>query len=477
MSRTPSNTAKPTFRDPDGYCWVENGRVFRRVFAEAADRVRTFHASPLRLKLEAGGLLPVTWELSDKEALQLGLPALATQEGFYLEHAAISMPSFAHEWSPTMLFAAGLLTLDIQKEALKHGYTLKDAAPSNILFSAAKPMFVDYLSFQPIAAGEYLWMAEAQFVRNFVLPILLNQETGEAPHAAFLSRRDGYQPEDIYGRLGWLARLKPGTFRFVTLPVWLSGRGAARDNQIRTRTLEPEKAAFVRGALLDSLRKAYGKFAPAATDSNWSNYMAEHNYAGEAFADKERFVEGALIELAPGTLLDVGCNTGHFSRLAATKGCAVVALDYDAASVDLVFAQAQKTGASILPLVINLARPSPAVGWRNSEQAGFLERAHGKFDAALLLAVIHHLTATDGIPLEQVFSLLAQLVRKGAVVEYVAVNDSMMQGLLRNKEHLREKLTQQEFEQAFAPWFTEVRRKPRADGLRCLYLLARRPNT
>lgn len=466
-----------TFRDPDGYCWLHRGRVIRRVFPHAVRAVRAFHESALRRELEAGGFIPATRELSADEVLASGLSEGTDHEELFLQHDKIEFPSHCHEWSPAMLYAAGLLTLDIQRKALAHGYWLKDAAPSNVLFRHTQPMFVDYLSFQPCAPEEYLWIAEAQFVRNFVLPLLLHAETGEAPHATFFTRRDGFQPEEVYARLGWLARLKPTTLRFVSAPTWLSGRADATTVQPVRTPMDSEKAAFLRGALHSSLRKAFMKLAPVASRSNWSAYMSEHNYDDRAFAEKEHFVAAALEELKPRKVLDVGCNTGHFSQLANERGSEVVALDYDVASVDRVFMRAQQTGARILPLVVNLARPSPGLGWENGEQSSFLERARGQFDAALLLAVIHHLSATDGIPLERIFALVASLVTGGAVVEYVDADDSMMEGLLRNKAHLRPLLTQTRFEAAFAPWFTEVRRAVRPDGRRCLYFLKRKPST
>jgi 2-polyprenyl-3-methyl-5-hydroxy-6-metoxy-1,4-benzoquinol methylase len=398
--------------------------------------------------------------------------------GLLLAHPKIPFVSFAHEWSPRMLFAAGALTLELQARALAAGYTLKDAAPANILFDGGRGIFVDYLSFEPLAAERVLWMAQAQFERNFILPLLIDRLVGKPPHAAFLASTDGLQPEEVYRHLSVFQRLTPLALRYASLPAWLR-RPGQRDGAGSVRPeSDPQKADFIRGALLRGLRKNFQRLTPAGNRrSVWSHYMSEHSYDSEAFAAKEAFVTEALETLRPGTVLDVGCNTGHFSRLAARAGARVVAIDCDATSIDEVWRLNESAHLPILPLVMNLARPSPALGWANAEQASFLERAQGHFDAALLLAVIHHLSTTEGVPLPEIFRVVATLVKKGAVVEYVSTEDAMMRRLLRNKEHLLPLLTQAQFEAALAPWFTIVRRLERADRHRCLYLLDRRASS
>ena len=49
---------------------------------------------------------------------------------------------------------------------------LKDAAADNVTIYNGKPIFIDALSFEGRPAGYYLWLAEAQFVRTFIIPLL-----------------------------------------------------------------------------------------------------------------------------------------------------------------------------------------------------------------------------------------------------------------------------------------------------------------
>ena len=61
----------------------------------------------------------------------------------------------------------------------------------------------------------------------------------------------------------------------------------------------------------------------------------------------------------------------------------------------------------ILPLVMDLADPSPGGGWRGVERAGFAERARA--DVVLALAVVHHLAIGRNVPLPEVVDQLAGL--------------------------------------------------------------------
>jgi len=50
------------------------------------------------------------------------------------------------------------------------------------------------------------------------------------------------------------------------------------------------------------------------------------------------------------------------------------------------------TGARVV--VVDLAGPSPALGWLNGEHPSFLARAEGEFHPVLALAILHHLLVT-----------------------------------------------------------------------------------
>ena len=473
-------TTSPTFRDPDGYCLMVGERIVRVVHPEVAERVRTLIKSDFISQLVSEGKMPSTRILTDEELAELceEWPAGSAIESgaLVLEHQRIGFISYPHEWSAEMLHAAGELTLEIQLRALGAGLTLKDATPTNVLFEGSQPVFVDLLSVTSRPGGIAVWPAHAQFIRTFLLPLLRFRKQGVSPHKLFLGRRDGLEPEEVYRALSLLGRLSPMALQYVTVPAWL-GRShkAGRVSLPSPRRYAAEKAQAIAQMLVKGLRRAFARLQPkAGRESAWSGYMLTSSYGHEAFAAKTAFVKESLAAFAAQTVLDVGCNTGHFSRLAATSGARVVGLDYDPAVIGGLFRRSREENLAILPLVMNLARPSPPLGWSNREQASFGARAEGRFEVALMLAVVHHLTVTDGVPLPDVFGLIASLVTKGIIVEYVPPEDPMFQELIRNKEHLIPRLGQAQFEAGFAPWFIEQRRLALPQSRRVLYQLAKR---
>ena len=170
----------------------------------------------------------------------------------------------------------------------------------------------------------------------------------------------------------------------------------------------------------------------------------------------------------------MGSNTGHFSALAAQlDGAEVVGIDSDAVAAGRAWRMARDRGLNILPLVVDLARPTPAVGWKNRECASFLDRAAGEFDCVLMLAVLHHMLVAERVPLEEILDLAAQLTRNLAVIEFVAPQDPMFRELTRGRDHLHEGLSVQSFEQACGRWFRVCRQERLPELARWMFVLRR----
>jgi SAM-dependent methyltransferase len=160
----------------------------------------------------------------------------------------------------------------------------------------------------------------------------------------------------------------------------------------------------------------------------------------------------------PARVLDIGANTGTYSLLAADAGAEVVALDSDTGAVETLWRTAAQRRKKITALVANIARPTPAVGWRNREQLSLLDRLTGKFDLVLMLAVIHHLILREQLPLAHIGDLCASLTRRWLVLEWVPPSDPMYQEWLRGRDELYGRLSEDDLMQAFAPSFRVVDR-------------------
>ncbi len=470
-----------SFRDPHGCCFAFGGRILRAVNAEGLDALESFLTTKAAQHFLAQGNLVSSRRLGATEVAELKSNATLDQflggrdVAAIFEHERVPFPSYPTEWPAEMLDTAATLTLDLAEQCLTEGWGLKDATPHNILFHGGKAVFIDLLSFERRKPGDPLWRPHAQFCRTFLLPLLSYQHWGLRPNEVFATHRDGLEPAEVYRFCGPVRRLLPPFLTQVTLPTWLGRRGTDATTYRERILPDAEKAQFILQSLFKGLRRALKKARPAAAQATtWSDYMESHSYTDANFIAKESFVREALRERPGRWVLDVGANTGHFSQLAAESGASVLAIDYDSGCIGRLWQRAQTRRLDILPLIVDLTRPSPAQGWRNRECRSFLERAAGRFDVVLMLAVLHHLLVTKRIPLAEVLDQAAELTTGTLVIEYVGPQDPMFQSLTRGREHLHADYNQSVFEQACERRFRILRqtRLPGAD--RALYCCERR---
>lgn len=474
------NVRSLSLRDPSG-CLLDTGdRLLRFVLPEAAaDAIAAMRSPALRQLIETKNWISSrVVDGNEAAALIRVSPDGLAPSALWLEHPRVFFPSYPSEWSAQMLHAAADLTLEIAQRLLGEGLGLKDATPYNILFEGSRPIFVDFLSVEKRHPLDPSWLAFGQFARSFIYPLLANRELGLPLDMVFLSRRDGLEADELYRICPAWRRLTPKFLPLVTIPVWLGRRSRKKPSPFRAGFAGSEaQAKFILAGLMRHLRRTLGAVAPKAVkQSPWSNYMGDDlPYTGEEFQEKEIIVGKWLSRLGPRRALDVGCNTGHFSRLAAKHGAEVVAIDSDVGVIARLFESSRHEAPSILPLRIDFARPTPPVGWMNSETKSFLERAEGKFDCTLMLAVVHHLMTTEGIPLDDIVSAAARTTTRHLIVEYVDPRDPTFVGLSRGRERLYAWLTPDSFvsawERAFSVRESIALRRP----TRRLYLLERRP--
>jgi SAM-dependent methyltransferase len=471
-----------SFRDPAGRVFLINDRVLRLVTKAGAAELKNFLDTDSARALVARGQL-VTTTFVNHDIHELGLPRAVVEsnsssdaEPFVVEHERIAPRSFPYEWSPRMLHAAGSLTLDLAETTLDEGFSLKDATPYNVLFKGTQPIFVDVLSFEAREPHDPTWLPLNQFVRTILLPLLVNKHFGLRFDQLLLAQREGIEPAEVAQLCGLRQKFSPLFLSLVFFPHWLGNKKTKGDESIyRPRRLKnAAQAKFILERQFKQLRRQLDKLQPTNRVSNWSEYMtADRHFSDEYLQAKQSFVAAALAETQPGNVLDVGCNTGHFSRLAATHGASVVAIDQDPIVIDEVWARAAAEKLDILPLVVNLARPTPALGWRNEECPSFLERARGNFDLVFMLAVLHHLLVTEQIPLPEILELAAELTSQFLIIEFVTPADPMFRSLVRGREELYRELTKEYFEQFVNERFA-ITRSQQLNNTRWLYLLRKR---
>ncbi|MFH1827327.1 MAG: SAM-dependent methyltransferase, partial [bacterium] len=154
-----------SFRDPSGSVFYKGDKVYRQVNKSYKSDFDLFISSGLKKSLEKSGLI-----LSSKAIETKNLKSNNTYK--VLEVQKIPYISYPYEWSFSQLKDVALLTLQIQKQALEHGMSLKDASSYNVQFFKGKPVFIDILSFEKYIDGKP-WIAYKQFCQHFLAPLAL----------------------------------------------------------------------------------------------------------------------------------------------------------------------------------------------------------------------------------------------------------------------------------------------------------------
>jgi SAM-dependent methyltransferase len=469
---TPALASARSFRDPDATLVEHDGRLIRAVRGHALEAFRRMLEDPVVRRWMDEGRLVRTRPLPRIETP----PQFAAFDGECFEHERISFVGQPAEWAPEMLAAAGSLTLQLARALLPRGYQLKDATPANVLFRHSEPVFVDLPSIVERDAGSCLWVARHQFETTFLLPLIAAAEAGLPIAWTLQNPVAGLSHEALAGMLGARRWLKPALWRPVALPAALAARAAASGGSAGTmRATSEAQAKFTLERSLAGLERQLARCTRklAKRSSHWRRYTATRRHYGSADLEAKRsFVADAIAGTRPRRTLDIGANTGEFSEIAASQG-EVVALDIDERSVAAIWDRARTGRLPILPLVGNFGRPTPALGWRNRELESLLGRAAGSFDLVLMLAVVHHLRVTEGVPIAEQFDAVCAITRRHLLVEYVPVTDPMFAAIARGREPLYGDCLRAEFEATLLQRF-QIERKHEIPNGRILYLARKR---
>jgi 2-polyprenyl-3-methyl-5-hydroxy-6-metoxy-1,4-benzoquinol methylase len=461
MAEPTSSRFPRTFRDPAGRVELRPDGAYRSIHAPFDAEILAFLALPFAAELVTDGRLV---------ASEIVSPATDT-DTLVLRHPRISFQSYPWEWAPALWLAAAELTLNLCGDLIERGWLLKDATPLNVLFQGTQPIFVDVLSIQRLDPHQPIWLAYGQFVRTFLLPMLAHSRLGW-PLQIALTRRDGYEPEEVYTALSWPARLRQPSLSAVTLPALLANNKTLQSSSLAAHSFkDPEVAKQVILKTLKSLLSQMQRVTPSHRSSTWSNYAetATH-YRDEDHSLKRSFVTAALAKAKPVRVLDVGCNTGVYSRLAADAGAEVVSIDTDMQAIDRLATSLKSSGKNILPLCIDLAHPTPATGWENGENASFLTRCAGHFDTVMMLAVLHHLLLRSQIPMNRIAALCSTLTTADLILEWVPPTDPKFHELVRGREVIYAHITESSFREAFGEHFTTIDELTLGNGRTMLHL-------
>ncbi|MBX7133729.1 MAG: class I SAM-dependent methyltransferase [Fimbriimonadaceae bacterium] len=445
-----------SFRDPAGRVFYRSGAVYRAINESYAEDYQFLIESGLHQSLSEDRL--VVDHVPAESSLDANAHAV-------IEPTRIPFVSYPYEWSFHQLKDAAKTVLQVQRRAIAFGMTLKDGSAYNIQFLDNRPIWIDTLSFERCDDCRP-WIAYRQFCRHFLAPIAMMSLIDLRLGTMSKQYLDGI-PLDLASSLLPSKLSKPGLQLHIHMHAKADRQSAASAQPGQAKNVS--RAGHL--ALLESLEGTIDGLKPRNRSTEWGDYENRHRYSPTAWEDKASIVEALLLIAKPDTVWDLGANAGRFSRIAAGLGASVVAWDLDPEAVDQHYlALRERPDSSILPLVVDLTNPSPALGWALEERRSFLQR--GPVDAVIALAVIHHLAIGNQVPFDMIADFFARLGR-WLIIEFVPREDPQVQRLLRGRTEEFSWYGEEALERALLGRFERVERRPITDSGRVITLWKR----
>jgi ribosomal protein L11 methylase PrmA len=453
-----------SFRDPAGRVYIADDRVYRSITALGVDHYSFARDSGVLSELVAEEIVPAYEELPPDELRSIDPKAVCV-----LSQQKLGFISYPYEWPFALLKRAALFHLDLHLRLLDRGATLSDGSAYNVQFRGTRPVFIDVLSIRRYRPGEF-WAGHRQFCEQFLHPLLLQSVAGVGFHAWYRGALEGIPGDQLVKTLPLGRKLAWRMLTQVVAPVIFQRKASGAV----AATLGTAAAgifpfgAFIK--LLQRLRSWIAELGVPRTATAWSDYSRTCSYSAEEESTKRRLVGEFVAMRKPPFLLDLGCNTGEYACIALDAGAgAVVGVDSDLGALDLAVTRGDE-GRNLLPLLIDLANPSPGQGWNGAERRDFASRARA--DAVLALALHHHLTIGRNVPLDSVVDWIVSRAPAG-LIEFVPKSDPMVRRMLSLREDVFGDLSANEFADVLRARARIAREEPLSTGGRRLFWFER----
>ncbi len=261
MTRHPLSAV--SFRDPGGFVYEDEGCILRQVNFLARDDYDQLMRSGLYRELTERRLLIAHDEVD-------ALPRVSATAYRVIRPEPVSLISYPFEWSFSQYKDAALLTLAVERHALRRGMTLKDCSAYNVQFHEGRPIFIDTLSLEQYHEGRP-WVAYRQFCQHFLAPLALMSLTDIRLGQLCRTNLDGV-PLDLATRLlPWRSRVRFGLLLHLHL------HGLVQHPEVQTREAG-SPGRFSQSAMLgliESLESTVKGLSWKPGRSNWVAYSKE----------------------------------------------------------------------------------------------------------------------------------------------------------------------------------------------------------
>lgn len=455
IARTKKAVVAGSFRDPAGF-------VFRNGNGEILRQINELGLVDYDLLMSSG----LYNTLVDKKLLIAHKEIESTKTHKVIQPTQIPYISYPFEWSFDQLKDAALLTLSIQRAAIKKGMALKDASAYNIQFMNGKPVFIDTLSFEAYKPGEP-WQAYRQFCQHFLAPLSLMAYTDLNLSQLMRVHLDGIPLPLAVKLLPSKAKVRPGLAMHMVIHG-MAQKAKATEHKAQTKSVS--KNALI--SIIDSLERTVKKLKIQKSTTEWGDYYENTNYTAAATDKKARLLKTIVQSLNAKTVLDLGGNNGHYSRTLNELGFFTICTDIDPNAVNDNYLTVKRNREKLmLPLLIDLTNPGGGLGWHNTEREPFHQRF--SVDVVMALALIHHLAISNNLPFDKIAEYFSEFARY-LVLEFVPKSDSQVQKLLSTREDIFPNYNESDMKKAFSERFSLKKELAIPGTKRTLYLFKRK---
>jgi ribosomal protein L11 methylase PrmA len=457
---TQRTIVKSSFRDPSGFLFYEDQKLLRQINKSYQKDYELFKKTGLYDSLCERHLLVGHRELENYSGINADVYKI-------IEPEKISFISYPYEWSFSQLKDAALTTLEIQKMAMQHGMTLKDASAYNIQFHKGRPVFIDTLSFEEYLDGKP-WEAYRQFCQHFLAPLALMSYTDIRLNQLMKVYMDGI-PLDMASQL-LPFKTKMNFSLLMHIHLHAKAQKKYEHKGTMTKSVHISKTSLL--GLIHSLTASVKKLRIKGQQTEWAEYYTFTNYSNRSFEHKKEILSGYVEKINPKTVWDLGANTGEFTQIISQLGAICIAYDIDPLAVEIHYNQIKKENNTlILPLILDLTNPSSPIGWNNEERMGFKERPLP--DLVIALALIHHLAISNNLPFQKIAEFLSEL-SEHLIIVFVPKSDSQVLKLLQSRKDIFENYNEQTFINEFQEFFNIKAKEKIIESERTMYWMQRK---
>ena len=439
-----------SYKDTAARVVLKEGIYYRYIFNEYKKEYDNLMQSGLYEALKSKGYLishsELNYEGGDSTIYKQLLPE------------QIHFQSYPFCWSYTQWRKAIIVNLEINKIALKYGMLLKDATPFNFYFKEGRAILLDTSSFIFFKEGAP-WLAYKQFCSEFLSPIALMHYNGQIWSGMVKANLKGLP-------LSFVSKQLPLQSWFnlsCLLHIHMHAKYANNEGSIEeeNKSKSKVKEGFTKEKLLSLIDMILGtvkKWKQAYNiNKHWHSYYESDIESPIYLNQKEEIITNWLYTLKPKTVIDLGANTGRFSFLAAKQVEQVISIESDYNCVDAI-ENAIDNGdlKNIVVGQMDLSETTPNFGILEKEYSSIFKRLsniHLSPSLVMGLAIIHHLYITNYLSFGQITELLAKFNSKYLIIEFVPIQDSKVQLLIKNKQRDFSSYTQENFTASLLEYF------------------------